>query len=535
MPTRNIALLLIASTLSSAQRAGHQKPEYHLPLPIEQCTSDGCAAVPSKVVLDSNWRWTHKAGDYHNCFTGSTWNPSFCPTAEACTANCALDGVPQNTWQDTYGVSSSDGALKLSYVTGANVGSRTYLMADDDHYFLFKLKNKEFAFDIDVSTLPCGLNGAMYLVEMAADGGKAEFPTNEAGARYGTGYCDAQCPHDMKWISGEANLPWNGTTDSGKYGTCCAEMDLWEGNSVSTQLTVHGCSTEGPHRCDGVECGDNDKGQRYMGVCDKDGCDYNPYRVGARQFYGPGGGFALDTSKPLTVVTQFLTDDGTDDGTLVEVRRHYIQDGKRVSNPSASAEYGSYDSISDKQCAAQKKAFGEFDDFTPKGGLKAMGEAMERGMVLVLSLWDDASDHMIWLDATDPPPEQGQPPKKGAPRGTCSVASGDPAATRKAHPHAQVTFGKIRFGALNTTAGPPLPPSPPAPPSGCPGGTLAACMGLCPASPPAAYQACAAECAKRCAHKQKMKVAELEDVNARLEAGRQWQATAMKVKGLGGV
>ena len=69
----------------------------------------------------------------------------------------------------------------------------------------------------------------------------------------------------------------------------------------------------------------------------------------------------------------------------------------------------------------------------------------------------------------------------------------------------------------------------------CPGGTLAACMGVCPASPPAAYQACAAECAKRCAHKQKMeKVAAVEDVEECMEAGRQWQATAMKVKGLSG-
>jgi len=23
---------------------------------------------------------------------------------------------------------------------------------------------------------------------------------------YGTGYCDAQCPHDLKWINGVANV-----------------------------------------------------------------------------------------------------------------------------------------------------------------------------------------------------------------------------------------------------------------------------------------------------------------------------------------
>lgn len=38
---------------------------------------------------------------------------------------------------------------------------------------------------------------------MEADGGSAKHPTNKAGAKYGTGYCDAQCPHDEKFIWGE--------------------------------------------------------------------------------------------------------------------------------------------------------------------------------------------------------------------------------------------------------------------------------------------------------------------------------------------
>ena len=70
---------------------------------------------------------------------------------------------------------------------------------------MFKLLNKEFTFDVDVSNLPCGLNGALYFVEMPEDGGLS-FSGNEAGAEYGTGYCDAQCPHDIKFINGEANI-----------------------------------------------------------------------------------------------------------------------------------------------------------------------------------------------------------------------------------------------------------------------------------------------------------------------------------------
>ena len=57
---------------------------------------------------------------------------------------------------------------------------------------MFNLLNKEFTFTVDDSELDCGLNGALYFVEMQRDGGLSEYPTNGAGAAYGTGYCDAQ-------------------------------------------------------------------------------------------------------------------------------------------------------------------------------------------------------------------------------------------------------------------------------------------------------------------------------------------------------
>ena len=48
---------------------------------------------------------------------------------------------------------------------------------------------------------------------------------------------DAQCPHGMKFINGEANIEdWKPSkTDlnfgSGKYGSCCTETDIWEANT----------------------------------------------------------------------------------------------------------------------------------------------------------------------------------------------------------------------------------------------------------------------------------------------------------------
>merc|ERR1719464_1420515 len=145
---------------------------------------------------------------------------------------------------------------------------------------MFQLKNREFAFDVDVSNLPCGLNGAVYFVEMEQRG-DYNGGSNKAGAKYGTGYCDAQCPHDIKYIKGEVNSKaWNSTNSPpiGHYGACCAEMDIWEANSMSTAYTPHPCARPGLIKCEGTACGDTAKGERFEGLCDKDGCDYNHYR-----------------------------------------------------------------------------------------------------------------------------------------------------------------------------------------------------------------------------------------------------------------
>ena len=99
-------------------------------------------------------------------------------------------------------ITTSGNALTLKFVTGLNVGLCAYLLESDTKYQMFKLKNQEFTFDVDMSNLPCGLNGALYFVEMDADGGMSRFPNNKAGARFGTGYCDTQCPHDIKFIGG---------------------------------------------------------------------------------------------------------------------------------------------------------------------------------------------------------------------------------------------------------------------------------------------------------------------------------------------
>ena len=148
-------------------------------LPIQSCTAGKvCTNLATKIVLDSNWRWLHSTSGSTNCFTGNTWDATLCPTGATCATNCALDGAD---YSGTYGITTSGNALKMQFVTGKNIGSRVYLVdTDDSKYKLFKLKGQEFTFDVDVSNLPCGLNGALYFSEMEADGGVGRYPTNKA-------------------------------------------------------------------------------------------------------------------------------------------------------------------------------------------------------------------------------------------------------------------------------------------------------------------------------------------------------------------
>lgn len=205
--SRVAAITSFLSILSSVrgQQVGTNTAEVHPKLTTQKCTSSGCTSQQQSIVLDANWRWLHTTSGYTNCYTGNKFDTSLCPDGATCAANCALDGAD---YPGTYGITSSNDALTLKFVTSggtgsANVGSRTFLMSSDTQYQMFDLRNQEFTFDIDMSTLPCGLNGALYFSQMDADGGLAKYPTNKAGAKYGTGYCDSQCPKDIKFIAGK--------------------------------------------------------------------------------------------------------------------------------------------------------------------------------------------------------------------------------------------------------------------------------------------------------------------------------------------
>lgn len=186
------------------------------------------------------------------------------------------------------GVTTSGNALTMyHYVKSGSTlnpaSPRVYLLGDDGKYVEMSLLNGELSVDVDLSSLPCGENGAFYLSSMAADGG--------GGSGAGKGYCDAQC-----------------------QGYCCSEMDILEANSQATAMT--------PHPCKG-------------NTCDKSGCGYNPYASGQRSFWGPGK--TVDTSKVFTVVTQFAASGGK----LSQITRKYIQNGRQIGGGGTISSCGS--------------------------------------------------------------------------------------------------------------------------------------------------------------------------------------------------
>jgi hypothetical protein len=286
--------------------------ETHPGLTWQRCTSSGCTNVQGYIVTDTEVRST--------------------PTSD-------VDYAAQ------LGVSTSGGSLTQRLVTTyngkKNIGSRLYLLASDEkNYELFNLVGKELSYDVDLSQIPCGVNAALYTVEMAKSGGGV-------GAEWGTGYCDAN------YVG----------------GTGCAEFDIQEANNKAMVYTTHTCQGLGQ--------------MANGGACDNGGCGFNAYRYGDHQFWGT----SVNVNQKMTIVTQFKASGGT----LNEIRRLYVQGGKVIQNPTVNVyNGGNYDSIIAGFCQTAGH------ETTGWHSLGHMGESFAKGHVLVFSLWD--SDDMGWLD-----------------------------------------------------------------------------------------------------------------------------------------
>jgi hypothetical protein len=356
--------------------------------------------------------------------------------------------------------------LTLKYGGSDIGGPRVYLIEEEgtDKNTMFMLRGQEFTFDVELSTMTCGFNAALYFVGMTA---------NDGGAVNGTNYCDAQAVG----------------------GTFCSEMDLFEGNTVAQQYTTHGCSdacASFTEDVTGCKAGATN-------VCDQSGCGLNPFRYGPGTSYdaetnndawhGFGSNFDIDTSKPFTVTTQFQD---------ASIARFYLQSGKRIDLPTLyvlpptdGSHYGPFESplIQEDYCA-------DIYDRWHSGSTKPLEQMlnnMENGMVLAMSAWYAQETYvdglpagsqtgMSWLDGIN---NWGHYTKAGPCHETTSDA-GD---------H-QATFSNIRFGAIGTTTGPTPSPSPVPTPSPIPVPTPS--PSPAPTPSPAAGTCCWGGCSGDC-------------------------------------
>src|SRR5262245_55726440 len=134
-----LALLSALVATTTAQLVGKNQAENHPSMSWSQCSKGGsCTKKAGKVVLDANWRWTHIEGGSTNCYTGNEWNKSVCADNKSCASKCAVEGAD---YSGTYGVKAGGDSLSLKFITkhqyGTNIGSRMYLMENDEKYQMF--------------------------------------------------------------------------------------------------------------------------------------------------------------------------------------------------------------------------------------------------------------------------------------------------------------------------------------------------------------------------------------------------------------
>ncbi|PWY77055.1 glycoside hydrolase [Aspergillus heteromorphus CBS 117.55] len=397
--------------------------------------------------LDSSFHTIHLRNSTTPCANSTSVDPTICPDPTTCAQECLIEGISDYS---AYGVhvspsttttTTSLGSVTLNQYLQTNTDNKTTITTASPRLYLLSptgstyqplhLLNQEISFTVDVSNLPCGMNGALFLSEMDFSGGHSST-LNRAGAPYGTGYCDAQC-YIKPWFNGVAN--------TANVGACCNEMDLWEANARATAVTGHSCNVSGIYGCEGETCGSGS-----AGVCDKTGCGFNPYALGREGFYGLGDAFRVDTRGVVRVVTQFWTSvsDGSGDGNdaagegqaLKQIRRLYIQDGVVIHNAVVELDGQRTDSITDRYCVEKGDSEGTFESH---GGLEAMGKALERGMVLVFSVWNDDSSYMQWLDAGSD--------------GPCNSTEGNPEVIEAVDPGTAVVFSDVRWGDIGSTFG----------------------------------------------------------------------------------
>lgn len=171
-------------------------------------------------------------------------------------------------------------------------GTRGYLGQCDSSFqphttTSIPLMGKTISAVVDLSSVSCACNVALYLVYMPAINSQGQAdPT--VSKDY---YCDAN----------EVS------------GIFCPEIDLFEANRDALQVT--------PHKCN------NPDSQGYFSWCDRGGCAKNTYRQNPSAF-GNGGQYTINTQNPFVINTTFVS---YGDYTLNQMTTVLYQQGRTVT------------------------------------------------------------------------------------------------------------------------------------------------------------------------------------------------------------
>merc|ERR1719387_1440549 len=117
--------------------------------------------------------------------------------------------------------------------------------------------------------------------------------------------------------------------------------------------------------------------------------------------------------------------------------------------------------ITEQMCEDSATAYGGNNHFRHLGGLKEMGDSIERGHVLAISLWDDIEVAMMWLDSDFPRDKDPSTPVVS--RGPCPGGEQSlPKYVRKNFPDATHRYTHFKIGEIGSTtkgvgAGDPAP------------------------------------------------------------------------------
>lgn len=161
------------------------------------------------------------------------------------------------------------------------------------NYFNFTLLNKEISYDVDLSSVGCSCNAALFFVTMPGYNQNGTIARGNDSLPF---YCDA----------------------NQIGGVWCWEHDTIEGNMYNMATTPHTC---------------NEAPGRYVDSCDKVGCAGKAFDVDPLGMC-PGDICYIDTRKPFRIQQSY---EANDEGKLVRIANRITQ-GERLFAWDACAD-----------------------------------------------------------------------------------------------------------------------------------------------------------------------------------------------------